>query len=98
MKKKRKVAKSRSNPIITGAINMFFDLIKHFIKDFENLHKVKKIDKFDQQFSTLEHLVLKLEEKMNDNRRQLEELKSRLLWGNLTIIILVIVNILLIIK
>ncbi|MCD4817597.1 MAG: hypothetical protein K8S23_02770 [Candidatus Cloacimonetes bacterium] len=98
MKRKNKVAKPRSNPIIIGFINMFFDLIKHFIKDFENLHKVKKIDKFDKQFSTLEHLVLKLEEKMNENRRQLEDLKSRLMWGNLTIIILVIINIFLIIK
>ena len=96
--KKKQIEKSRSNPIITGFINMFFDMLKHFIKDFENLRKVKKIDKFAEQFSTLEHLVIKMEKKIEENRHQVEDLKNRLLWGNITIIALLLINIFLIVK
>ena len=81
--------KPNSNPILSGFINMFFDLIKHFMKDFENMRKVKKIDNMGDKFANLEHMLVRLENILQENRRQIEELKNRLLWGNIIIIILV---------
>ena len=90
--------KPKPNPIVTGLINASFDVLKHFIKDFENIRKVKKIDKFSDKFSTLEHLFIRLEKRMDENRRQIENLKNRILWGNIIIIILIIINLFHLIK
>jgi hypothetical protein len=98
MKQHSKENSPQSSPIITGLINMFFDMIKHFMKDMENIRKINKIDKFAEQFSTLEHIVLKMEAKIEENRRQIEDLKNRLLWGNITIVALIIVTIFLVLN
>ena len=95
---KKNNEKPKSNPIITGLINTFFDIIKHFVKDFENMRKVKKIDKFSDKFSTLEHLLIRLEKRMDENRHQIEDLKNRILWGNIVIIILILINLFHLIK
>ncbi|MBC8385190.1 MAG: hypothetical protein H8E57_06695 [Candidatus Cloacimonetes bacterium] len=96
MKKKRD--KQKSNPLITGLINMFFDIMKHFIKDFENVRKIKKIDNIGEKFSNLEHLLVRMEDKIQDNRRQIEELKNRLLWGNIITLVLLLIIIFQILK
>ena len=51
--------KQKSNPIISGLIKMFFDMIKHFMKYFENMRKVKKIDNMSDKFSNLEHMMVR---------------------------------------
>ena len=89
MKKKNE----KTNPVISGMISTFFDIIKHFINDFDNSRKIKKIDRFSEEFSTLEHLMIRLEKKLAENRHKIDDLKSRLLWGNIIIIVLLLVNI-----
>ena len=96
MKNKNDIKKS--SPFLSGLINIFFDMIKHFIKDFENMRKVKKIDTAAEKFSALEHMLIRLEEKINDNWKVVEELKNKLLWGNVINIILLLVIIYLLIK
>ncbi|MCK4957581.1 MAG: hypothetical protein KAS49_08080 [Candidatus Cloacimonetes bacterium] len=88
----------KTNPIINGIISTFFDVIKHFINDFDNSRKVKRIDRFSEEFSTLEHMLVRLEKKLDENRHQIEDLKNRLLWGNIIIIVLILVNIFHLIK
>ena len=95
---KKKTEKPPSNPMVNGLVNTFFDIVKHFIKDFENVRKVKKIDKFSEEFSTLEHMLLRLEKKLDDNRHHIDDLKARLLWGNIIIIVLILINIFHLIK
>ena len=85
--------KQRSNPFVTGMINMFFDLMKHFIRDFENIRKVKKIDHVTDKFSDMKHMLVRLEDKIQENRRQIDDLKNRVLWGNIIIIILLLISI-----
>ncbi len=80
--------KQKQSPILAGLINMFFDMIKHFFKDFENMRKVKKIDNMTDKFAGLEHMLIRLEDKIRENRYQIEDLKNRLLWGNIVIIVL----------
>ena len=96
MKNKNDIKKN--SPFLSGLINMFFDIIKHFIRDFENMRKVKKIDTAAEKFSALEHMLIRLEEKINDNWKVVEELKNKLLWGNVINIILLLVIIYLLIK
>jgi hypothetical protein len=87
---KNKIEKKKPNIFMSGLMNIFFDLIKHFIKDAENIRKVKKIDHFDDKFSELEHMFIRLEDKINDYRKQIDELKNRILWGNIIVIVLLI--------
>ncbi len=99
MKKvKSKDEKSKGNSIITHSISMVFDLIKHLIKDFELSRNVKKIDKFSEKFSNIEHLMIRLEEKFQDNRKEIEELKNKLLWSNVIIIALLVTILIQVIK
>ena len=96
MKNKNDIHKS--SPFLSGLINVFFDMVKHFIRDFENMRKVKKIDTASEKISALEHMIIRLEEKLNDNWRVVNELKSKLLWGNVINIALLLVIIYLLIK
>jgi chaperonin cofactor prefoldin len=53
------------------------------------MKKVKKIDNFTDRFSSLEHMIVRLEDKIQENRYQIEDLKNRLLWGNIVIVVLI---------
>ncbi|RLC49463.1 MAG: hypothetical protein DRZ79_05950 [Candidatus Cloacimonadota bacterium] len=90
-KKKSKNEQPKTGPIISGLISMFFEVMKHFIKDFENMRKVKKIDNWGDKFSNMEHMLIRLEDKIQENRRQIDDLKNRILWGNIVIIVLLLV-------
>ena len=81
----------KSSPFLSSIIKLFFDMIKHFIKDFENMRKVKKIDNFAEKFSSLEHMMIRLESKIRENRKIIEDLKNRILWGNVIIIVLLLI-------
>jgi len=96
MKNKNDIKKN--SPFLSGLINIFFDMIKHFIKDFENMRKVKKIDTAAEKFSALEHMIIRLEKRIEDNWRVINELKSKLLWGNVINIVLLLAVIYLLIK
>lgn len=96
MKNKNDIKKN--SPFLSGLINIFFDMIKHFIKDFENMRKVKKIDTATEKFSALEHMLVRLEERINDNWKYTQDLKNKLLWGNVINVALLLVIIYLLIK
>ncbi len=81
----------KSGPIISGFINMIFEVFKHFIKDLENMRKVRKIDTAGEKISNLEHMLVRLEERIDENRKLIENLKNRILWGNIFSIILLLV-------
>lgn len=66
-------------------------MIKHFIKDFENMRKVKKIDNIAEKFSSLEHMLIRLENKIRENRKLIEDLKTRILWGNIIVVVLLLI-------
>lgn len=92
MKKKKEVSTKSSNPLMNGFITAFFDIVKHFISDFDNRQKVKKIDRYQEGMQNLEHLIVRLEDKIEQNRHYIEELKSRILWGNIIIVVLLLIN------
>jgi hypothetical protein len=90
MSKKEKQMDSKSNFLTTNIIKIFFDFVKHIIKDFEQSRSVSKIDKFSEEFSNLEHLVIKLDDKLQENRRMIETLKNQLLWEHLILFALIV--------
>lgn len=71
------MASNKDKSLITYAVSVVFDFLKQVVKDFEHSRSVRKIDKFAEHFSTLEHLVLRLESKLEENRRQIEALKTK---------------------
>ena len=81
----------KSSPLLTSIIKLFSDMIKHFIKDFENMRKVKKIDNIADKFSSLEHMLIRLENKIRENRKLIEDLKTRILWGNIIVVVLLLI-------
>ena len=89
--KKNNREMQKSSPFLTSIIKLFFDMIKHFIKDFENMRKVKKIDHIAEKFSSLEHMLIRLENKIQENRKLIEDLKNRILWGNIIIVVLLLI-------
>ena len=89
--KKNNREMQKSSLFLSSIIKLFFDMIKHFIKDFENIRKVKKIDNFADKFSSLEHMLIRLENKIQENRKYIEDLKNRILWGNIIIIVLLLI-------
>ncbi|MCF7919166.1 MAG: hypothetical protein K9N06_04570 [Candidatus Cloacimonetes bacterium] len=92
MKKNNNVpAKPVNNTMISTIIAAFFDIVRHFITDFDNKQKVKKIDKYKEGLQNIEHLIVRLEDKIEHNRKELEDLKNRLLWGNIIIIVLLLI-------
>ena len=94
MKKKSSVpAKNGTNALVSSFVAAFFDIVRHFITDFDNKQKVKKIDKYKEGLQNVEHLIVRLEDKIEINRRDLEDLKNRLLWGNIIIIVLLLIAI-----
>jgi len=80
----------QSKPIIAGAVKVLFEVIKHFIHDFEINRTAKKFEKYGEQFQTIDNMLLKLENKLQECRREIEDLKNRLLWSNILLIVLLI--------
>lgn len=91
MKKKGNVPAKSSNILASSFVTAFFDLVRHFITDFDNKQKVKKIDKYKEGMQNIEHLIIRLEDKIENNRREIEDLKNRLLWGNIISIVLLLI-------
>jgi len=78
------------NQIIAKGVSFVFDFVKHFIRDIETSRKMKKIDKMEESFATIEHMLVKQEKLLNENRRLIEELRNRITIAEIIIIALLI--------
>jgi hypothetical protein len=85
-----------SKPLVAGAVKVLFEVIKHFLHDFEINRTAKKFERYSEQFQTLENMLLKADKRIQECRKEIEDLKQRLLWSNVllvAILILLIVQI-----
>jgi predicted RNase H-like nuclease (RuvC/YqgF family) len=73
--------KEREGFVVSKLTNLLFDVAKHYVRDMENAKTAKRVDKFAHKISSLEHLIVKMDTKVQENRRQLEELRTRLVWS-----------------
>ncbi|MDD3050530.1 MAG: hypothetical protein PHR06_05225 [Candidatus Cloacimonetes bacterium] len=78
----------RDSLIITKVVSFIFDFFKQTIRDYENTKKIKAFDKMDEQFSTIEHLLIKQEKMLHEQRKMIEELKNKFLISSVIIIAL----------
>ncbi|MCK9328410.1 MAG: hypothetical protein PHY08_02865 [Candidatus Cloacimonetes bacterium] len=77
-------------PLIAAVSKSFFETKKH---DF----KVKNYDQTKEKIDTIEHLIVKLETKINECRHEIENLNKQILFSKSINLILSIIIILLII-
>ncbi|MCD4651069.1 MAG: hypothetical protein K8S56_04695 [Candidatus Cloacimonetes bacterium] len=76
----RKKKEIESNTLTKTLVSLLFDLLKQVLKNFEQNRSMKKMEKVQDEFATLEHLVVKLEQKIGENHKQINSLKTGLLW------------------
>ena len=68
-------------------------LVKGFISSAKQDYKIKTFDKTREKIDTIEHLMIKLEKKMNDMRNEIEDLRKKVVFAqfmNLVLSILII--------
>jgi len=77
-------------PLITSIVNGFIIKTKHDIK-------VKSFDQTKEKIDTMEHLLIKLDKKMNDTRHEIEELRKQVICSRVLNIIFFVCLIVLIV-
>ena len=77
-------------PLISSIVNGFIIKTKHDIK-------VKSFDQTKEKIDTMEHLLIKLDKKMNDTRHEIEELRKQVICSRVLNIIFFVCLIVLII-
>jgi hypothetical protein len=96
MKKKQEerpdnAGKNEGNPLVAGIVKVFFEVVKHFINDFELNRSAKKYDSFGERFDKIDDLLTKMDNTVQQYKSEIEDLKNKILWSNILIIVLVVV-------
>ena len=66
---------------IPAFIPLFYQLFKHFRRDLAHDGNIRKKDKTAEKLSTVEHLLVKMERKVQQNRQVYEKLaKNIMIW------------------
>ncbi len=80
----------KSGKIIEGFAGLGFDLMRHWLHDLKFSKGPGKNDNIERHFSDLEHMLIRLEDRLNENRRIIEDLKAKIYLYGLIIIGLLI--------
>jgi type II secretory pathway component PulF len=70
---------------------LFFELLSHWKRDFSHNNNLKKMDKTAEQLGTIEHMLVRLEKKIQYNRDLVDKLKTTLYFSMAVNLILLIV-------
>ncbi|MBC8313125.1 MAG: hypothetical protein H8E33_02630 [Candidatus Cloacimonetes bacterium] len=87
MKKKRREKSSSKSSIIQGFIKLFFGIVNHFVKDWENKFHSKGYNELSKKYKTFENRFYK---DFKDMKIKIEKLTMKIVWLNFFIIILLI--------
>ncbi|HPV14043.1 MAG TPA: hypothetical protein PL126_00170 [Candidatus Cloacimonadota bacterium] len=71
---------SKFNRFIPTFIPLIFEVLRHFRRDSAHDRNIKKFDKSREQLSTIEHLMVKLEKNVKDQRENTRRFQLKLLW------------------
>ena len=77
-------------------IPLFTTFAKTFIVNAKHGYKIKNFDKTREKIDTIEHLIVKLDKKINDNTNEIENIRQQIMISRLINIILGILIIFLI--
>ena len=61
-------------------IPLLFEVIRHFRRDSAHDRNIKKFDKSREQLSTIEHLLVKLEKNVKNQRENPRLFQIKLMW------------------
>jgi len=71
-------------------IPLAFELIRHFKRDLSHNGKIRNTDKTSEKIATMEHLLVRLEKKIQNNRETYEKIASKILiWLAINSLLLV---------
>lgn len=59
-------------------ITIAFELMEHMKRDSAHNSNIKKLDKTNEQLGTIEHMLVRLEKKIQNNRDLVDKLKTLL--------------------
>ena len=59
-------------------ITIVFELLEHWKRDSAHNSNIKKLDKTSEQLGTIEHMLVRLEKKIQYNRDLVDKLKPHL--------------------
>ena len=77
-------------------ITLLMTFVKTFMVHAKHDYKIKTFDKTKEKIDTIEHLIVKLEKKINESRNELEALRQQIMFSRLINLILSILIIALI--
>ncbi len=72
-------------------ITIAFELMEHWKRDSAHNSNIKKLDKTSEQLGTIEHMLVRLEKKIQTNREMVDKLKSVLFISMATNLFLLII-------
>ena len=82
----------RINKMMPAFIPIAFELIRHFRRDANHNSNIRKTDKAAEKIATVEHLLVRLEKKVQLNREVYSKTASRvMIWLGLNSAILIVI-------
>ena len=78
-------------------IPLITTLAKTFMMNTKHDYKIKTFDKTKEKINTIEHLIVKLEKKVNETRNEIDDLRQQILFSRLMNLVLFLVVIALLI-
>ena len=79
------------NKMIPAFIPLAFELVRHFQRD-ANHNNIKKTDKAAEKIATVEHLLVRLEKKVQLNREVYMKIANRItIWLGINSAILIVI-------
>jgi hypothetical protein len=71
-------------------IPLAFELFRHFKRDMAHNGNIRKTDKTSEKMATMEHLLVRLEKKIQNNRETFERISGKItIWLALNSILLI---------
>jgi type II secretory pathway component PulF len=91
-----KVADKGFKRFLPSFITIAFELMEHWKRDSAHNNNIKKLDKTSEQLGTIEHMLVRLEKKIQTNREMVDKLKTVLFFSmaaNLFLLLVVFLRI-----
>lgn len=85
------------NKFIPAFIPLVFELMRHFRRDMNHNNNIRKTDKTGEKIANIEHFMVRLEKKIQQNRDTYMAIANRLtiwLFANSVILIAILVKLL----
>ena len=78
--------------LVPALSTIITEVVQQRMRDMKQITNIKKHDKTEQSLRTIEHMLVRLENKISENRKTIEEFRIKFfLSGLLNLVLLVII-------